>query len=160
MSFAKTLALFGFLTCAAPAVISGVTPARAETTRNLAQEEGNRTIVVDFYNRFFNDHDVAGAGAVIVDDYKQHNPDVPDGKAPVVEYFTAYFKENPQSRARIVRSVAQDDLVWLHVHATNGPDDRGQAVLDIFRVKDGKITEHWDVIQDVPEKPANDNTMF
>lgn len=160
MSFAKTLALFGFLTCAVPAVISGVTPAHAETTRNLAQEEANRKIVVDFYNRFFNEHDIECASAVVVDDYKQHNPNVPNGKAPLVEYFTTYFKENPQSRARIVRSVAQDDLVWLHLHSTKEPGDTGRAIVDIFRVTDGKITEHWDVVQLVPEKSANDNTMF
>jgi predicted SnoaL-like aldol condensation-catalyzing enzyme len=52
------------------------------------------------------------------------------------------------------------DLVWLHVHATNGAKDRGQAIIDIFRVKNGKIVEHWDVIQAVPETAANKNTMF
>ena len=90
----------------------------------------------------------------------QHNPEVPDGKAPFVGYFGGYFKENPESRARIVRSAADGDLVYLHVHSTNGKADRGQAVIDIFRVQDGKIVEHWDVIQAVPEQAANSNTMF
>lgn len=62
--------------------------------------------------------------------------------------------------ARIVRSAADGDLVYLHVHATEHPGDRGEAVVDIFRVKDGKIVEHWDVIQPVPETSANRNTMF
>lgn len=66
----------------------------------------------------------------------------------------------PQSHARIVRSAADSDLVWLHVHSTNGKDDLGQAVLDVFRVKNGKIVEPWDVTQDVPAKSANLNTMF
>ncbi|WP_253193914.1 hypothetical protein [Gordonia sp. i37] len=52
------------------------------------------------------------------------------------------------------------DLVYLHVHSVNGPGDRGQAVVDIFRVADGKIVEHWDVIQDVPSSAANPNSMF
>ncbi|MDX3810360.1 MAG: nuclear transport factor 2 family protein, partial [Bosea sp. (in: a-proteobacteria)] len=79
---------------------------------------------------------------------------------PFVSFFTSKFKSNPEARARIVRSSANDDLVWLHVHSTERPDDRGRAIVDIFRVKDGRIVEHWDVIQPVPEKAANGNTMF
>ena len=85
---------------------------------------------------------------------------MPDGKEPFVGFFTGYFKDNPNSRAKIVRSSTDGDLVWIHVHSTNGPEDRGQAVVDIFRVKEGKIVEHWDVIQDVPKEAANQNTMF
>lgn len=135
-------------------------PSLADGSRDLAAEEANRTLVVDFYNRFFNDHDVAGASEIVAPDYRQHNPGVPDGKAPFVEYFSGFFKENPELKAKIVRSATDGDLVWLHVHSTNGADDRGEAVVDVFRVEDGKITEHWDVIQAVPEDAANDNTMF
>ncbi|SKW40691.1 Uncharacterised protein [Mycobacteroides abscessus subsp. massiliense] len=60
----------------------------------------------------------------------------------------------------MVRSAVDGDLVYLHVHSTNDPQDRGQAVVDIFRVDGGKIVEHWDVIQDVPAESANGNTMF
>lgn len=128
--------------------------------RNLAQEEVNRRLVVEFYERFFNRHDTVAAAAVVAEDYIQHNPAVPDGKAPFVDFFTGYFQENPQSRARIVRSATEGDLVYLHVHSTNGELDRGQAVIDIFRVQDGRIVEHWDVIQEVPAEAANRNTMF
>lgn len=128
--------------------------------RDSAQEEANLALVLDFYDRFFNRHETTAAARVVAEDYIQHNPEVPDGKAPFVNFFTGFFKDNPHSRARIVRSAANGDLVWLHVHATNGSDDRGQAVIDIFRVKDGKIIEHWDVIQGVPEKSENTNTMF
>lgn len=123
-------------------------------------EETNRKLVLDFYDQFFNQHDVKQASSVVAENYIQHNPDVPDGKAPFVSYFTDFFKKNPQSHARIVHSAVDGDLVWLHVHSTNGKNDRGQSVVDIFRVKDGKIIEHWDVIQDVPSQSANSNTMF
>lgn len=85
---------------------------------------------------------------------------MPDGKEPFVSFFTGFFAENPDSHAEVVRSATDGDLVWLHVHSTNGAEDRGQAVIDIFRVTDGKIVEHWDVIQPVPATSANENTMF
>ena len=132
----------------------------SSTARDLTAEEANRALVIEFYDLFFNRHQVEQAARVVADDYKQHNPDVPDGKAPFVGYFTGYFEDNPQSRARIVRSATDGDLVYLHVHSTTGPQDLGQAVVDIFRVENGIIVEHWDVIQEVPAKAANDNTMF
>jgi predicted SnoaL-like aldol condensation-catalyzing enzyme len=136
-------------------------PVLAETAkRDLVQEEANRKLVIDFYDTVFNKHEVAKGAAVIVDSYKQHNPMVPDGKKPFVDYFTGFFKENPQAKSRIVRSATDGDLVYLHIHSTDKEGARGAAIVDIFRVTDGKITEHWDVIQPVPEKAANNNTMF
>ena len=131
-----------------------------DTRRDLATEEANLKLVVNFYEQFFNKHEVARAAEVVSENYKQHNPEVPDGKKPIVDYFSQFFKETPQSKARIVRTATSGDLVWLQVHSTNSPSDRGQAVLDIFRVKNGKIVEHWDIIQDVPAQSANGNTMF
>ncbi len=58
------------------------------------------------------------------------------------------------------RVIAEDDLVVLHYHLKMTPDDLGQAVVDIFRVEDGRIVEHWDVLQPVPAESANTNTMF
>lgn len=131
-----------------------------QAPRNLAQEEANRQLVVEFYHQNFNQHQVDQATKVMADDYIQHNPLVPNGKAPFVSFFKGFFANNPNAKSKIVRTAADGDLVWLHIHATNGENDRGQAIIDVFRVKDGKIVEHWDVIQDVPEKAANHNTMF
>lgn len=130
------------------------------SARDTAQEERNRRIVLDFYEGVFVRHEVARSAEVLVDEYIQHNPDVPDGKVPFVDYFTGFFQQNPNAGARIARSAADGDLVYLHVHSTNGENDRGRAIVDIFRVKDGRIVEHWDVIQPVPETAANNNTMF
>uniref|UniRef100_UPI003EBBBEC9 nuclear transport factor 2 family protein n=1 Tax=Agrobacterium leguminum TaxID=2792015 RepID=UPI003EBBBEC9 len=109
--------------------------------------------------RFFNKHDIAAA-AVVAEEYRQHNPEVPDGQKPFVCLFAGFFKDNAQSKAEIVRSSADGNLVWLHVHATNGTGDCGQAIVDIFRVRDGKLVEHWDVMQAVPRAAVNKNTMF
>lgn len=137
--------------CAAPAAMAQ--PAQAD-----AQE--NRKLVVRFYDDFFNKHDIDKASAVVAEDYKQHNPQVGDGKKPFVDFFTQYFAKNPDARSRIIRTAVEGDLVWMHNHSTSGPGDRGRAIVNIFRVKDGKIVEHWDVIQAVPENAANDNSMF
>ena len=125
------------------------------------QAENNKKIVTDFYEGVFLKHQVkAYADQYIGEKYTQHNPHVPDGKAPFVNYFTGHFKENPDAKSVIKRAVAEGDLVFLHVHSTQNAQDRGVAVVDIFRVENGKIVEHWDVQQDVPANTANINTMF
>ena len=152
--------IFTALTLLVSMGISSAAMAEQAASRDLAREEANRQLVVHFYDQFFNQHDTVDAAKVVADNYRQHNPEVPDGKAPFVGYFTDFFKHNPHSGARIVRSAADGDLVYLHIHSYTSKNDRGQAIVDIFRVKDGKITEHWDVIQNIPEKSANNNTMF
>lgn len=134
--------------------------ANPDTLRNLITEEQNRLVVLKFYDAFFNRHQVDEAAKVIVDDYKQHNPHVPDGKVAFVSYFTDFFNRNPQAHTTVVRSATDGDLVYLHVHSTRTPNDPGTAGVDIFRVKDGRIVEHWDVNQAVPQQSANVNTMF
>ena len=125
------------------------------------QAENNKKIVTDFYEGVFLKHQVkAYADQYIGEKYTQHNPHVPDGKAPFVNYFTGHFKENPDAKSVIKRAVAEGDLVFLHVHSTQNAQDRGVAVVDIFRVENGKIVEHWDVQQEVPANAANSNTMF
>lgn len=128
------------------------------TTTQAAE---NKKAVIDFYEGVFQKHQVAAyADRYIGNQYIQHNPHVPDGKAPFVNYFTQYFKENPQAKSVIKRAAADGDLVYLHVHSTQNADDRGTAIVDIFRLENGKIVEHWDVQQDVPADSANRNTMF
>lgn len=126
-----------------------------------SQTEQNKKIVVDFYNGVFQKHEVkAYSDRYIGNQYIQHNPYVPNGKAPFVNYFTQYFKENPTAKSTIKRAIADGDLVWLHVHSRQNSKDLGTAVVDIFRVENGKIIEHWDVQQEVPKPSANKNTMF
>ncbi|MNY73146.1 SnoaL-like polyketide cyclase [compost metagenome] len=79
---------------------------------------------------------------------------------PFYTYFEGYFKANPQSKVEIKRVIGDGDLVVLHLLSKQNDQDRGRAIVDIFRVQEGKIVEHWDVIQAIPEKSANTNTMF
>jgi predicted SnoaL-like aldol condensation-catalyzing enzyme len=92
--------------------------------------------------------------------YRQHNPAAPEGKAPAVEILSKWVAATPTIRYDMKRVISDGDLVVVHSHVTMNPTDRGLAVVDIFRVQKGKVVEHWDVSQPVPEKPANNNTMF
>lgn len=130
-------------------------------TRNLAQEEANRQLVLKFYDEVFNKHDLEKAPyQYLAENLIQHNPGVPDGRDGFINRLKPIFEKSPQRGSRFIRSAAQDDLVWVHVHSTENPQDRGRAIMDIFRVKDGKIVEHWDVVQPIPENPKNNNGMF
>ncbi len=125
------------------------------------KSEKNKETVVNFYNKIFRDHKPKEAVEQYVGDkYIQHNPYVPDGTEAFLGFFIPYFQTNPDSIAEIKRVVAEGDLVFLHVHSKQNKQDPGQAIVDIFRVENGKIVEHWDVIQAIPEKSANTNTMF
>ncbi len=93
--------------------------------------------------------------------YIQHSPRFPDGKEAVLEAFAKRLERNPDKTIDIVRAASSGDLVWIHLHSKRSPDDqRGNAVVNIFRMEDGRFVEHWGVVQRVPEQAMNDNTMF
>lgn len=129
--------------------------------QNESSTELNKKIVTDFYQGVFQKHQVQSySDQYLVNNYIQHNPYVADGKKPFVDYFVEYFKKNPKATSEIKRIAADGNLVWVHVHSKEHEKDLGTAVIDIFRLEKGKIVEHWDVIQNVPEQSANQNTMF
>lgn len=131
---------------------------------NVAAEflqEKNKKVVVDFYEMAFNQHKPTEAAKIYFGPkYIQHNPHVPNGASAFYNYFESYFKKNPEAHVLIKRAIADGDLVALHLHSKSTKKDLGLAVVDIFRLENGKIVEHFDVVQSVPEKTANGNTMF
>ncbi|PGW18325.1 nuclear transport factor 2 family protein [Bacillus cereus] len=127
---------------------------------NVTEKEKNKKMVVDFYNEVFNKHNIDIIPKYVSEDYKQHNPFVADGRKAFMDFFKEDFVKNPNSSAEIKRVVAEGDTVALHVHSRTNSQDKGVAIVDIFRIKDGKIVEHWDVIQEIPNEAANNNTMF
>jgi predicted SnoaL-like aldol condensation-catalyzing enzyme len=151
-SFEALAAIFGMATVlgvAAPGAWAG----------DSAKEEANKKLVTEFYEKVLNRKDVAAIDKY-VGPYKQHNPMAPDGPEGLKGYI-AHLKESaPQFRAEIKKVLADGDFVILHVHAVPAPGARGLAIVDIFKVANGKLVEHWDVIQEIPEKAANNNGMF
>jgi len=125
-----------------------------------ADLEGNKKKVVEFYEQAINRKDFDAASKYLGARYTQHNPvaaDGPEGLKGFIGFLRAKF---PDAKSEIKRVFAEGDYVILHVHAVREPGTRGRAIIDIFRLENGRIVEHWDVAQDVPEKAANANGMF
>jgi len=128
--------------------------------KDATMESNNKRVVLEFYEKGLNQKDADAAIAYLGPRYIQHNPNAADG-AEGFRKFIGFLKEKfPQSHSEIKRVFTDGDNVILHVHAVREPGTRGSAIIDIFRLENSKIVEHWDVNQPVPETAANSNTMF
>ncbi|MER6024134.1 nuclear transport factor 2 family protein [Streptomyces anulatus] len=129
----------------------------------MSTQEQNKNVVVDYYETAF-----GGDPQKAVDDhfgpvYVQHNPDAQDGPEAFIGFVIWLRAEYPNLRLDIKRIIAEGDMVVTHSHLDldpGNPENPGRALADYFRLENGKVVEHWDVIQDVPTKAANDNGMF
>jgi predicted SnoaL-like aldol condensation-catalyzing enzyme len=122
--------------------------------------DSNKKTVLAFYDAAINRKDFAAASKYMGETYIQHNPTAVDGRAGLEAWLKDFKLAYPNLRAEVKRVIAEGDYVVLHVNGINGPNPNGAAVIDIFRLENGKVVEHWDVIQDIPAEVLNDNTMF
>ena len=144
------------LTTIATSMALATLPALADTCRLKPKEVATR-----FMTTFYTEKKVREAFETwVVPEYIQHNPMAPNGRDAAIAFLEPFFAKNPDIHYSIKRIMADGNLVAVHSHGKFSRDDRGIAVVDILRVENCKVVEHWDVVQPVPEKSANDNTMF
>ena len=145
------------LVAAAFSLLIASPAALAVDTRKM---EENKKIVAAFYDAAVNQKDFDKASQYLGARYTQHNPLAADDREGFKGFITFLKDKFPNNRSEIKRIFADGDYVIVHVHAVREPGTRGNAIVDIFKLENGKVVEHWDVIQPIPEKAANDNGMF
>jgi predicted SnoaL-like aldol condensation-catalyzing enzyme len=149
--------LFRVIVATTFAVVTATGCARAADVGHL---ESNKKTVAAFEDAALNRKDFDAASKYLGPRYTQHNPNAADGPEGLKAY-VAFLKEKfPASHSEIKRIFADGDYVIVHDHAVREPGTRGLAIVNIYKLENGKVVEHWDVIQPVPEKAANDNGMF
>jgi predicted SnoaL-like aldol condensation-catalyzing enzyme len=116
-------------------------------------------LVLDFYEAFVNQRNFDKAVGFLGDPYVQHRADIPSDLDSLREFNQRMRQQFPQLHADVRRVFVDDDHVILHVHVVREPGSRGSAHVDIFRVANDKIVEHWDVDEPIPEHIAHDNSV-
>lgn len=126
-------------------------------TQNL---EINKKNAIEFYRMAYLGEPAKAVATYVGLEYRQHNPDVADGKKGFIDYFNEMHKDYPEKNIEFVRAIAEGDLVSLHTHQV-WPENDQYVTMDFFRFDDkGKIVEHWDSIQQIPNYTNCGNTMY
>ena len=123
------------------------------------QAEAAEKLVHDYINTVVIGREFDRIDEFVAEDVIQHNPNLPDGRAPLRQFWTGFMGSMPDAELTIVRSISDGTYVWKHTLFQRSADDPGVAVVDIYRVADGQIVEHWDVLQDVVVETASGNHM-
>ncbi|MFI2207640.1 ester cyclase [Streptomyces sp. NPDC020192] len=126
----------------------------------LVSTSESKRIVTRLFHEIAVDRDPSAFERYAVDPFYEHNPQHADGVAAAKELFTGLFATHPEVTLDVKRVIAEGDYVAVHHHLKLNPDDPGFSCIEFFRVRDGRIVEHWDAVQPVPAASANDNTMF
>ena len=128
--------------------------------KKVKQLVANKENAIAFYKMAYEGNPAKAVELYVGDEYIQHNPLVGDGKQPFIDYFNRMQKEYPEKSIAFVRAVAEQNMVALHTHQV-WPGNEEYVTMDFFRFDDnGKIVEHWDALQLIPEESAHDNTMY
>ncbi len=119
----------------------------------------NKEVVLRFYEKVFNAWDVSDLDTYMRDDYIQHNPTVADGKEGFIAFTKGFFAQKP--RMEIIKIGEEGDMVYVFFKCTMG-NGGVNKVCDIYRLQDGMLAEHWDVVSHIPEDlvPKNANGQF
>lgn len=152
---AAALAALALASCAAEQ------PEEAAEVAAAACSPSIREIADGFKSLFYEQGKVREAyETYVAEDYIQHNPHAQNGRDAAIAFLEPIFANNPQHRMTVHKLIVEDPYIVVHLHGQSSPDDLGAAAIDILRVENCKIVEHWDVTQAVPETTANGNGMF
>lgn len=130
---------------------------KGQTQLDINKE--NKRIVLDFYQQMFGDKDLSAVDRFIAPEYIQHNPAVADGAAAFKAAASKWFEGQPKTKIDVQHIASDGDLVFIDLKNKNA-DGSLKSTIDIFRLENGKIVEHWDTQQDVPKESANSHPMF
>jgi predicted SnoaL-like aldol condensation-catalyzing enzyme len=137
-----------------------VRKARRPAPSAAAKLAANKKLVLAMYEQIIGRKDFDAARKYMGDTYRQHSPYAADGHDGVRTWLQGFKAAFPNHRYELKRVIAEGDYVMLHLHGMNGPNPNGESVIDIFRVENGKVVEHWDIIQAIPDSADNANSMF
>jgi predicted SnoaL-like aldol condensation-catalyzing enzyme len=130
------------------------------TSAATPEEERDKRIAIDFYNAALNDKNWDEAARHLGSRYVQHSIYMADGRAGLEALVRRIKAEFPQNRGEIKQAFVDGDMVILHLHVTRYPGHPGWSVIELMRVENEKVVEHWDIFQPVPNETANANGMF
>jgi predicted SnoaL-like aldol condensation-catalyzing enzyme len=146
---------------AALIAFSGIARADDAPAVSASETAANKALVTEMFQHLFVGMKAdTEADKYFASDFIEHDPASADGTKALMTFFKGFYQQYPKQSTVMKRVIADGDLVAVHFHAKTTPEDRGVAGVDLFRVENGKVVEHWDVVQPIPEKSANDNTMF
>lgn len=125
----------------------------------MTSVEENKQLVITAYQRIFGDLDSTGVDKYLSKDFIQHNPTLPDGPEGVKGVIKMLLSQGvPKQKVIFKHVVAEDDIVILHTRTEMGGKE--WRFIDIYRIENGKLAEHWDAMMHMPDAPANNNPMF
>ncbi len=122
--------------------------------------EGNKELVMRFLKEFLIEHKFEVLDELLGPTYTQHNPVIDDSKEGLIAFFQDFWKKYPKPAYFLKRVLAENDLVAIHYHWIPEEGVFERAIVDIFRIENGKLVEHWDVVQPMPEKSISKHPMF
>lgn len=123
------------------------------------ERESIERLVLEFYELFVNQRDYDAAAAYLGDPYVQHRADIKSDPENLRAFNIGMREKFPLLHADVRRVFVDGEYVILHVHVVPKPGSLGSAHVDIFRVAGGKVVEHWDVDEPIPEQRAHDNPV-
>ena len=147
-----------YLIIASFLLINSCNTSKSDCEKEREVQEANKKMVAEFYQALFGDKNIEVIDKYIAEDYIQHNPMAADGREALKNALKGWFENASKEQIDIRRIGADGDLVFLHTKNNFG--GKTFSVIDIFRIENGIIAEHWDVIQQVPDSAANEHPMF